>query len=138
MIHSEGKANPRSGLFVFIMVAVCVLMCLAIIYPLSILLFGSFRIEKFGQAGFYSLANYVRAFTDPRIVASFSNTLIVCIGTSVLPRFRSIPRLGIGPTNYPFRKPWRSLISALFLSPGDVRCLDLPCCAKGRAGQHTS
>ena len=117
------------------MVALSILICLAILYPLGILLFGSFRIEKLGQDAVYSFSNYVQAFTNPRILKSFTNTLLVSVGTSLMATiFGVFLAWGTARIDYPFRKTMEILhLLPFFLSPL-VMAVAWTCLAAPRVG----
>ncbi len=113
------KKRAKISLFKWIMLAISVLVCLSILYPLIILFIGSFAVEKFGKPTVYTFANYVRAFTDPRIMKSFLNTLLVCLGTSVFSTiFGVFLAWASSRADYPYRKTLEIFnLLPFFLSP---------------------
>ena len=121
------------------MFAISVLVCLSIIYPLIILFFGSFTVEKFGKPPVYTFANYIYAFTDPRIMKSFVNTLLVSLGTSVFSTiFGVFLAWASSRADYPFRKTMEifNLLPFFPFPSGHVRCLDLSCRTQGWAIEY--
>ena len=74
-------------------VANVVLLCAAtvtvamVLYPLVILVLSSFQIERLGQPTVFTLDNYARLFTNPRLLGALRTTLIMALGTSLLATF---------------------------------------------------
>lgn len=101
------------------MVAMSVVICLAIAYPLIILFIGSFQIERLGHPTVYTITNYINAFTDPRIIKAVGNTLLVSFGTAVFSTIFGVALAWASArVDYPFRKTMETLnLLPFFLSP---------------------
>lgn len=101
------------------MAVTVVLVCFLILYPLIILLLGSFKIEEWGKPPVYSLYNYIQAFSDPRLLEGLKNTLIVSVGTTVLASFFGVTLAWISArTNTPCRHAFEPLnLIPFFVSP---------------------
>ncbi len=55
-----------------------------VLLPVGMLLFTSLRVEEFGEAAYFSLANYTDFVLSPRILRSIGNTLIVATGATLV------------------------------------------------------
>src|SRR5919202_3674223 len=65
----------RAGTFV--MPIIIIVLGFYVLYPLALILVNSFNVARIGEAPRYGLENWVAAFSQPRLLQSLGNTLLV-------------------------------------------------------------
>jgi iron(III) transport system permease protein len=113
------RPDDRINFFKFAMWAICFLVCAGILYALGMLLWGSFKVEKFAQPTLYSVENYIHAFTDKRVLGSLVSTLWVSLGVACLATIGGVfLAWAAARTDYPFREKLETFnLLPFFLSP---------------------
>ena len=107
-----GKLSPEN----VAKIGSLVLLSVLAILPILVYISSSFRIHtEAGPVGF-TFSNYVKTFTQPEIVASIWNTLIIALGTAFFSSIRS-------PLFFDFHP---SIIFFFFDSPDDHVIYDIP------------
>lgn len=90
-----------------------------VLYPVGMLVFGSFWTDRPGLPGALTLANYLSAYTDPETYELFATTVLL-MGTKTL--IAAAVALGLAwivtRTDTPFRRTLEVLIIAPFFVPG--------------------
>lgn len=109
--------NPIAVLF-WIVLAFTFLL---IVYPIGFLLFGSFWSSRPGYEGSFTLAHYVRAFSDPFTLTLLANSFIYAFGSAALAiTISSILAFITARTDAPFRKQFRFVPVLPLILPGMV------------------
>ena len=92
-----------------------------IIYPISFLLYGSLWSSDPGDPGYFTLKNYVTAFTDPYTVTLLVNSFTYALGSALLAvSIGSILAFIAVRTDAPFRRQFRFLPFLPIVLPGFV------------------
>ena len=132
-VSEQGFALPKSawklGRFEFsssnlLLVGVGIVVVFLALYPVGWLLTGSFSSEPPLQGGTFTVANYVKAFTNPFVKITLWNTLVFAFGQTVV----SVAiGAGLGwilaRTNTPGRRTFELLALIVFLIPGILAVL---------------
>ncbi|MFQ5896449.1 MAG: hypothetical protein ACE5JJ_11650 [Nitrospinota bacterium] len=97
-----------------VMISAAAVTAALVIYPMAYLVLASFQIERWGEPTVLTLNNYVRLFTNPRLLDALKNTLFMSLGTSLLATFLGVSLAWItARTN----APWRERLEPLNLVP---------------------
>ena len=101
------------------MVTTSIVVCLAILYPLIILFYGSLQIERLGYPTVFTFSHYITVFTDSRLLEAVANTLLVSFWTAVLSTLIGVALAWASArADYPFRKTLQTFnLLPFFLSP---------------------
>src|SRR5215510_1947582 len=83
MVGARPKRRLRINLSFLIMTLVTVLVGFLVLYPLGMLLFGSFWTSRPGFPGAFTLRNYVTAYADPETYQVLFNTILL-VGVKTL------------------------------------------------------
>jgi len=75
---------PKLNLEKIILLVVTIIVCVMVIYPISVLVYNSFIIAEWGRPVIYTLNNYAKIFKTTRYLLSLKNSLIISFGTTVL------------------------------------------------------
>jgi len=85
-----------------------------VLYPVLMLLYGSFRSAAPGDPGFWTLQNYVTAYSDPETYKLFFNTFWI-VGAQTL--FSAIVAIFFAWVVTRTDTPWRGLITTFMVIP---------------------
>ncbi len=91
-----------------------ILLALLAILPITVYLFSSFQIHTEAGAVGFTLSNYVRTFTQPKILSAIWNTLIIAFGTAF---FSSIVGVALAWFHARTDMPLRGIMEPLTLIP---------------------
>ena len=92
-----------------------------IIYPVSFLLYGSLWSDDPGDPGYFTLKNYITAFSDPFTVTLLTNSFTYALGSALLAvSIGSILAFIAVRTDAPFRRQFRFLPFLPIVLPGFV------------------
>jgi len=110
---------PKLNLEKIILLVVTIIVCVMVIYPISVLVYNSFIIAEWGRPVIYTLNNYAKIFKTTRYLLSLKNSLIISFGTTVLAGVLGITLAWItARTNTPLRGKLEPLnLIPYFLSP---------------------
>lgn len=95
-------------------VASLILLTVLAIVPIAVYLQSSFRVHSEGSQLGFTLANYVQTFTEPKILWSIWNTLILAVGTAF---FSSIIGVALAWFHARTDMPLRGILEPLTLIP---------------------
>ena len=102
----------------FMMLTIGALVAFLALYPIGWLIFGSFRSGPPFEAGFFTIANYIKAYSDPFVFVTAKNTLIFAFGQTVgAVTVGTVLAWIIARTNTPGRTVFEFLTLVLFLFP---------------------
>src|ERR1700704_7108623 len=73
--HAFRLARPRAGGIV--MPILILVLGFYVVYPLVLILVNSFNVARITEPARYGLDNWVAAFSQPRLLQSLANTLVV-------------------------------------------------------------
>lgn len=102
----------------FLMLTICALVAFLALYPISWLIFGSFRSGPPFEPGYFTIGNYLKAYADPFVYVTAKNTVIFAFGQTV-----GAVTVGttlawiVARTNTPGRTLFEFLTLILFLFP---------------------
>ncbi len=104
---------------ILLMVLAGLIASFLVLYPLVYLIYGSLRSALPGDPGFFTLNNFIVAFTSPNILESLKNTFIIMLGTTLFSAPSAILLAWITTrTDTPFRRKLEVLnILPFLLSP---------------------
>ncbi len=102
----------------FMMLTIGALVAFLALYPIGWLIYGSFRSGPPFEPGFFTIANYLKAYADPFVYVTAKNTFIFAFG-------QTVGAVGVGTvlawiiarTNTPGRTLFEFLTLVLFLFP---------------------
>ena len=102
----------------FMMLTIGALVAFLALYPIGWLIYGSFSSGPPFEPGFFTIANYLKAYADPFVYVTAKNTFIFAFG-------QTVGAVGVGTvlawiiarTNTPGRTLFEFLTLVLFLFP---------------------
>lgn len=101
------------------MTAVTVFVALLVLFPLSMLLFGSFWTARPGFDGSLTLDHYIRAYSDPSTYRVFGTTLLIMGAKTILAVIFAVTMAWIVTrTDTPFRGTLEVLLTIPIFVPG--------------------
>lgn len=104
---------------IIIMIGAGVVVCFLVIYPIGALLWGSLRTAAPGNPASFTIGNYIKVFTSPRVLEILRNTFIIMGSVTLIASPIGIFLAWITTrTNTPFRKQLELLnVLPFLLSP---------------------
>jgi iron(III) transport system permease protein len=105
--------------WIVILFSVCIL-GLLVCYPVSILFWKSL-VDK---ARNFTISNYVLVFTDPGLLSSLKNSMILGVSSALFCLFIGLPMaFAVGRTNMPFKKLVSAMVLVTFVIPSFIQAI---------------